>query len=232
MSLLGPLAYMALSIAVVLSSMPFAGALIEGRVTDTQGKPIAAASVWLREVDILQGMEDQGSEPAAKTDAGGHFRLTGLPAGAQVHLRIERAGYAPLAVPGVEAPTREALRLEMKTARGLAGRVLGPDGEPVADAALTQGGVNLSDHMMSRSDRPVLARTDARGVFRIAGLEPGPLDLRIASQDYATQTVHGILIPQDRDLEGFEIVLERGTILEVRVLSPEGTPAAGATVAV
>jgi hypothetical protein len=177
-------------------------------------------------------MEEQGSEPAAKTDASEHFRLIGLPAGAQVHLRIEHAGYAPLAVPGVEAPTRQALQFQMKTARGLAGRVLGPNGEPVADAALTQGGMTFSDPMMSmsRSDRPVLARTDVRGAFRIGGLEPGPLDLRIASMGYATQTVHGIPISQDRDLEGFEIVLERGTLLEVRVLSPEGTPVSNAGV--
>jgi protocatechuate 3,4-dioxygenase beta subunit len=232
MSLLGPLAYMALSIAVVLRSMPPAGALIEGRVTDTQGKPIAAASVWLREADIPLGPEDpeEFGTPAAKTDTGGRFRLTGLTAGAQVHLRIEHAGYAPLEVPGVEAPTREALRLEMKTARGLAGRVLGPDGEPVADATLKKGGFSLSDASLSMSDRPVLGRTDARGAFRIGGLEPGPFDLRITSREYATQRVHGIPIPQDRDLEGFEIVLERGTILEVRVLSTEGTPVLGAVV--
>ena len=160
--LLGPLAYVALSIAVVLSS---AGALIEGRVADSKGVPIAAASIWLRPADFPLEMVDQeeSGEPTARTDAGGRFRITGLPAGTQVHLRIEHAGYASLEVPGVEAPTRETLQLEMKTARGLAGRVLGPDGEPVADAVLKKGGLSLSDASLSMSDRPVLARTDAQG---------------------------------------------------------------------
>jgi hypothetical protein len=209
-----------------------AGALIEGRVTDTRGLPIAAASVWFSEADSAEWLGDLAGrgEPAAKTDTGGRFRLAGLPAGEQVHLRIEHDGYVPLKVPGVGAPTREALQLEMKTARGLAGRVVGPDGEPVAEATLTQGGITLTDPSFSSSDRPVLASTDQQGVFRISGLEPGPADLRVTAQGYATRTVHGIPIPQDHDLDGFEIVLDRGTVLEVRVLSPEGAPVAGAGV--
>jgi hypothetical protein len=215
-----------------MPTVPPAGALIEGRVTDTRGVPIAAASVWFGEAVIMEALGDPArrSEPATKTDAGGRFHLSGLPVGTPVHLRIEHDGYAPLKVPGVEAPTREALRLEMKTARGLAGRVVGLDREPVADATLTQGGITLADPSSSSSDRHVLARTDLQGNFRIAGLEPGPADLRVTAQGYATRTVHGIPIPQDRDLEGFEIVLDRGTVLEVRVLSPEGTPVVGAGV--
>ena len=225
-----PIPWLLACLAIAAALLP-AGALIEGRVTDTRGAPIASASVWISDAGVALGEGEERTEPAAKTDADGRFRLTGLPAGAQVHLRIEHDGHVPLKVPGVEAPTREALHVEMKTARGIAGRVVGTDGEPVADATLRRGGFTPMDSNLSSSARPVLARTDLQGAFRIAGLEPGPADLSVAAQGYATQTVHGIPIPQDRNLEGFEIVLERGTVLEVRVLSPEGTPVAGAIVA-
>ncbi|HSS78768.1 MAG TPA: carboxypeptidase regulatory-like domain-containing protein [Thermoanaerobaculia bacterium] len=227
-----PIPWLLACLAIAAALLP-AGALIEGQVTDMRGVPIEAASIWFGDASIMEVLGDPSirTEPTAKTTADGRFRLIGLPAGARVDLRIEHAGYVPLKVPGVEAPTREALHVEMKTARGLAGRVIGPDREPVADATLTQGGMTLMDPGLSLSRRPVLARTDPQGTFRIAGLEPGPADLRVAAQGYATQTVHGIPIPQDRDLEGFEIVLEHGTVLEVRLLSAEGTPVVGAIVA-
>ncbi len=81
--------------------------------------------------------------------------------------------------------------------------------------------------MMGETD---LGTTDARGLFQVSGLEPGPNDLRVKAEGYATKTVRGLKIPADRDLEGLEVVLGRGAILQIRVLSAEGGPVAGARV--
>ncbi|HEX4960481.1 MAG TPA: carboxypeptidase regulatory-like domain-containing protein [Thermoanaerobaculia bacterium] len=217
-----------------------AGAVLAGRVTDSRGMPIAAASVW-RSLGELSGPEwlpDRHGldEPDGKTAPDGSFRLTGLPLAAPIHLRVEHEGYVPLAVPDVEVPVREPLHLEMKPARSLAGRVVDADGGPVAGAALTRGELNLESGQgslnlgLTLGEGQPSARTDSQGAFRITGLEPGTVDLRVQARGYATRTVHGIPIPQDQDREGLEIVLQRGVLLAVKVLSPEGAPASDSMV--
>jgi hypothetical protein len=148
-----------------------------------------------------------------------------------VQLQIEHEGYIPLKVPGVEAPLQAPLHLEMKTARGLTGRVVGPEGEPVGGATLSRVQESHTGGSAQMSDIE-LGITDARGSFQISGFEPGPNDLRVAAEGYATKTVRGVTIPADRDLEGLEVVLGRGTILQVRVLSADGGPVVNARVRV
>jgi protocatechuate 3,4-dioxygenase beta subunit len=209
-----------------------AATVVEGEVTDTHGTPIAGASVEgdFNSFDPLQWVEDLAApQPGVQTGPEGRFRLIELPRGTPIQLRIEHDGYLPLRVPGVEAPLQAPLHLEMKAARGLSGRVVGPEGEPVADAALSRveeshegGGAMMGEYE--------LGTTDARGAFQVSGLEPGPNDLRVKAEGYATRTMRGIMIPKDRDLEGFEIALGRGAILQVRVLSADGGPVAGARI--
>ncbi|HSS48080.1 MAG TPA: carboxypeptidase-like regulatory domain-containing protein, partial [Thermoanaerobaculia bacterium] len=211
-----------------------AAAVVEGEVTDTHGTPIAGAVVqsYLRSFDPFQWAEDLASPPPeVKTSSEGRFRLADLPRGTPVQFQIEHEGYIPLRVPGVEVPLQAPLHLEMKTARGLTGRVVGPDGEPVGGATLSrvQGSHTGGSAMTSEIE---LGFTDARGSFQVSGFEPGPNDLRVAAEGYATKTVRGVTIPADRDLEGLEVVLGRGTILQVRVLSADGGPVADARVRV
>ncbi|HEV7507768.1 MAG TPA: carboxypeptidase regulatory-like domain-containing protein [Thermoanaerobaculia bacterium] len=209
-----------------------AAVVVEGEVTDAHGTPIAGAIVEsnLSSFDPFQWAEDLASPPPeARTSPEGRFRLTDLPRATPVQLQIEHEGYIPLKVLGVEAPLQEPLHLEMKTARSLSGRVVGPDGEPVGGATIsrveeshTGGGA-----MMSETE---LGLTDAHGSFQVSGFEPGPNDLRVAAEGYATKTVRGVTIPVDRDLQGLEVVLGRGIILQVWVLSADGGPIAGARV--
>jgi outer membrane lipoprotein SlyB len=206
--------------------------LVEGEVTDTSGTPIAGAAVIsdLSAFDDLQWILDESApRPGIATGADGRFRLTELPLGTAVRLRIEHEGFLPLDVPGVKPPLQGPLHLEMKTARGLSGRVVGPAGEPVAGASLSRVEESRNGYNASTSANE-LGITDPAGAFQLSGLAPGPNDLRVTAQGYATRTVRGVNVPQDRDLEGFEIVLGRGAILQVRVLSVEGGPVAGAWV--
>lgn len=204
---------------------------VEGEVTDTHGTPIAGASVEssFSSSDPPQRVEDPASPPPeVRTSLEGRFRLTDLPRDTPFQLQIEHEGYIPLRVPDVKAPLEAPLHLEMKTARGLSGRVVGLDGKPI-------GGTTLSRVEDSPERGPMMGEielgiTDARGGFQISGFEPGPNDLRVKAEGYATKTVRGVMIPTDRDLEGFEIVLGSGAILQVRVLSAEGEPVAGARV--
>ncbi|HEX4960486.1 MAG TPA: carboxypeptidase regulatory-like domain-containing protein [Thermoanaerobaculia bacterium] len=209
-----------------------AGIAIEGEVTDTQGLPIAAASVEtdLRAFDDLEWVVELSlPSPAVQTGPDGRFRIADLPRKVPLQLHIEHEGYVPLDAPGVEAPTREVLHFELKPARSLAGRVVTSDGKPVPDASLTRLDETRTQRSFSRSTTP-LGSTDANGNFRVTGLEPGPADLQVEAEGFATRTVRGVVIPKDRDVEGYEIVLDRGTILAVRVLSSDGAPMAGVRV--
>jgi iron complex outermembrane recepter protein len=60
-----------------------AGGVVTGTVTAQSGEPLASASVTVA-----------GSDRGALTDARGHFRIVGLPAG-EVPLRVQRLGYTP-----------------------------------------------------------------------------------------------------------------------------------------
>jgi len=212
-----------------------AGAEIEGRVTDERDHPVEGAEVIGASpfspvvVDIMDPGEPGQGPPQVKTGPDGTFRLTDLEPGRRVDLAVRHPGYVPANVPGVEVPTKGLLRIELKTAHGLAGRVIGPDGEPVPDASLswlqetrTNGG--------SMSQESSLGTTDGDGGFRVTGLAPGPIDLRVSAKGYVPRLIEGVQIPPDRDLEGFEIRLERGASLEVRVLGPEGDPLPNASV--
>jgi carboxypeptidase family protein len=206
-----------------------AGAAIEGRVTDDRDHPVEGAEVIGASpfspvvIDILEPGEPGQGPLQVKTGPDGTFRLTDLEPGRRTDLAVRHPGYVQANVPGVEVPTKGLLRIELKTAHGLAGRVIGPDGEPVPDASLswlqetrTNGG--------SMSQESSLGTTDGDGGFRVTGLAPGPIDLRVSAKGYVPRLIEGVQIPPDRDLEGFEIRLARGAFLEVRVLGPEGDP--------
>ena len=200
------------------------GTSIAGQVTDARGAPLAEARVFAHsgEYDAFYWMmeEDEELRPDAKTGPDGRFQVVDLPRGAAVRLRVERDGYLPQEVPGVESP-KEDLAVVLKPARGLSGRVVGPDGEPVADAAISWLQETRQAGGMSSSESP-LGRTDEHGVFAVTGLEPGAADLRVQAEGYAARTMRGVPIPADRDASGVEIALARATLLKVRVLFPRG----------
>jgi protocatechuate 3,4-dioxygenase beta subunit len=141
-----------------------------------------------------------------------------------------REGYVNVSVPGVEAPTTEPLRIEMKVARVLSGQVVGPEGEPVAGASVEL----IEERRTGRGGRSLsvqsLGSTDMEGRFRVSGPPPGSIILGIRAEGYAPHRIEGLQIPEDRDLEDVRIALARGSILDVRVLAAEGDPVANISV--
>jgi hypothetical protein len=207
---------------------------IEGRVTDSRGGPIAGAEIEVySEMSGFRGgwMElRENKEVPLQTGLDGSFRAERLEGGRRYNLKVQHAGYAEASLPGVEAPTLEPLRIEMKTARNLSGQVVGPEGEPVAGASLswieevrTGGGSHATMDFLGRT-------TDADGKFRASGLRPGPLTLDIVAKGYSPRRTEGIQIPEDKDLEDLKLVLSRGSVLDVQVLTAEGEPVGDAWV--
>ncbi len=200
-----------------------AGAVIEGRVTDARGGVIEGADI--------DAMPSQLSEMTGEdwlwdiqTGADGKFRLEGLRRGEPYDVTVDRPGYVTTTVPGIEAPTEEPIQIRMKAARSLAGRVVGPAGEPVAGAALSRiEELRFADSMSISGSS--LGSSDTEGRFRVTGLPAGIVSLAVQAEGYETRKIEGLEIPEERDLEGVEITLQHGTVLEVQVLDAAGEPA-------
>jgi protocatechuate 3,4-dioxygenase beta subunit len=209
------------------------GAVIEGRVVDHRGTPIAKAEIDLSCSDFFPWRFSQSAaaEPLA-TGADGRFRVEDLTPGSPCNLSIRHAGFTRARLPGVNAPTREPLRIELATARVLSGRVVGPLGEPVPRAAITLsesseirlGGGGGSSGTRSEGG----GRADAEGRFRIDELAAGPFNLTVSAPGYKQRTLQGIEIPETGG-PALEISLSKGATLTGRVVDSRGEPVAGAT---
>jgi protocatechuate 3,4-dioxygenase beta subunit len=199
------------------------GAAVEGRVTDPAGLPLPEAQVELTPArdQLATGFFDTGSFGAAKTDAEGRFRFEDLRRGARFDLQVDHPGHVPARVRAVEAPTQEPLRIELKTGRTLAGRVRSPEGKPVPQAEIfLQTGPEAGP-------RP-LGAADEEGRFRFAGVQPGTVELTVQAPGYQLSRLQDLRIPEESDVEGLEITLHKGSMLEVQALDSRRRPVAGA----
>jgi protocatechuate 3,4-dioxygenase beta subunit len=195
---------------------------IEGRVTDSQGRPLEGTEVKTHRVPGPLYRRELGrgpvfeTFPSTTTGPDGTFRLGELKAGDALDLYVQHPEYVAAHLPGLKVPTAEPLRIGLRKGRTLSGRVVGPEGEPVAGAVLSP----------SRGSR-LHGKTDPEGVFRVSGVAPGSVDLRVTAKGYRPKVLEGIVIPEERDPESLEITLDRSVAVEVRVLSADGEPLAG-----
>jgi len=206
------------------------GAAIEGRVTDRRGAPIAQAEVRIECPDFFPWnlLPGARNEPLA-TGPDGRFRIEDLTPDSLCSLSIRHAGHTAAQLPGVKAPTREPLRIELATARALSGRIVGPLDEPVPEAVVQvdpredriESGGGLSPDGGGR--------TDAGGRFRLEDLPPGPFDLTIAAPGYGQKTVHAVEVPEAGG-PPLVISLAKGEMLTGTVVDSRGKPVDRATV--
>jgi Carboxypeptidase regulatory-like domain len=202
------------------------GAVIEGRVTDPDGAPVPETEVSLTpEIDPLTDVFVSDVFSGTRTDSEGRFRFEDLPQGARFNLRVERPGFVPAMIPSVEAPTPEPLGVEIELRKGriVAGQVKSPEGKPVPHA-----------QVFLQADPKVglfsQGTTDNDGRFRLLGAQPGVAELTVLAQGYPQAHLVDLRIPEESDVEGLEIALHKGSVMEIQVLDPQRQPVAGALV--
>lgn len=217
-----------------------AGVVLEGQVTDTRGAPLAGAEVRARPsrlplFDPRAPSARPEPDPMARTGPDGTFRFADLTRGETYDLEALHPGHVGARAPGIVAPAPEPVRIELPAARRLSGRVVGPLKEPVRNATVSWweqprprmvGGAMVGMTGGTRAQ----ASSDAEGFFELGGLAPGPVDLQIYAPGYTAKRMAAVPIPEDGDVEGFEIALDWSTALEVRVLNGAGEPVPGAAV--
>jgi len=193
-------------------------ASLYGKVVDASGAPIEGAQV-LREGVV-------GTE----TDRNGSYELCVLPTAALVaELRIVvlADGFGTLAIP-LAAPGRMHQDFALAPEATVVGRVMGPDGSPIAGARVTLELTDPESSVPPERGVSVTALTEGDGRFRIAGLATG--EYRIGAS-----TAHAVALPV-----AVTVAAAESRNIELRALSTgvvrgrvvrQGHPVAGVTIA-
>ncbi|MBL8803083.1 MAG: sigma-70 family RNA polymerase sigma factor [Planctomycetes bacterium] len=185
------------------------GAQLRGRVLDARGAPLASARVGLlpaafelRDPDGLRRNGDDGFElqPDVTSDADGRFVFEGVGAGSWrvwAHAEGLRYGWSELfeSAPPLELELPDLVLTEFEARDRIAGRVLDPRGEPLADVRVHVGYVSSNvEGKRSLTSGPdgrfelivasdavyrfiVLAPDGTLGAAHVDGVQPGTLDL-------------------------------------------------------
>lgn len=188
---------------------------VRGRLVDAAGRPIPEADIAgaapLASAGALEVVRE------TRSDAAGHFELTGLPAGS-VRLAARKRDFGSLAAT-VELPARqEGLDLGtivMPRGASLRVRVRDARGEAISGASV---------HARPEIDAP--ARTDDTGLALLAGATPGSsIELEIRAEGYLPERYRG-RVEVEREVA---VVLREAFLLQGRFLDSDGVPVEGAT---
>ena len=203
------------------------GRTIGGVIRDEQDKPIQGVMVRLGiTTDDYEksGVAMELWDRDFATDADGRWHVDHVPGGiTQMAIRLSHPEFVLYSV-DTEVPLAERTRIENRTSvlvmkRGIVitGTVTGPDGKPVAGAAVTQG-------EQIGFDRPPPVRTDKEGRYRLGSLARGGTVVTVISPGLAPAlrnlNVQGAMEPVD-------FHLEKGHLLRVRVVDKDNHPIPG-----
>jgi protocatechuate 3,4-dioxygenase beta subunit len=213
-------------------------AALAGIVVDAAGRPVAGVAVRARpsgEWDSRHSPRD--ASPRAASGADGRFRFPRLLPRQLYEVSAHPEEHAPARLvartppPGGKAPP---LRLVLAPGQTVVGRVVDPDGKPVAAADVSLRRVQRSPgmgHGLTSGGPGPSAATGADGRFRFHRVETGEYDLQVTRRGFAAGDRGALtVLAQKSDVDLGDVVLEPGVVLEGRVVGPKGVPVAGAEV--
>jgi hypothetical protein len=203
------------------------GPILSGTVTDPEGRPVAARLWAVTDRRLRSGIEEAPPHDI-ETAADGSFAVSGLPRGQAVTLFSCAAGFLPAQV-RVDHPD-EPVRMTLQPAAAIQGRVLGPDGSPLAGAEVWAGRLGVEPSCFSSwHPCPVTpsAATNAEGRFEVAPLYPGWHNLFANAPGLVGGSAERVRAGAGESVSGISIHLRTGVAVTGRVVDPEGAPLAG-----
>ncbi len=203
------------------------GETFAGQVVNIDGIPVAGAFISAVRVPVgtaPTGVDYPGAwgpPISAVADRNGVFRIDGLDEGAHV-FRAWSEGYLPESR-ALSVPEDSGARFEIAAWMSISGRVLFPDGQPVAGATIGATGGTGNEYTEGR--------TDDDGRFFITGLSDGQYAISVSGasgggQEVVATAVRGV----DAGATDVRIDAERGFSISGDVTDADGRPVAGASV--
>jgi protocatechuate 3,4-dioxygenase beta subunit len=215
-----------------------------GRVLDRDGLAVAGAEISLAREETADSWfwrqrfsaEEDGFSFATSSNGDGDFAFAQLPAGRFV-LTARAPGFAPKTVLGLvvaaagDAPgdATDLGSLILDPGVTLNGRVVDPDGAPVAGALLQARAAQGTMFSRQQSEDPsTLSEED--GLFAFADRREGEeVILSVTREGYVERSLPGVRVALGETLE---VVLQPAVAVRGRVLSPDGQAVSGARVEV
>jgi len=207
----------------------FAGGLLQGAVREAEtGRSLVGVSVavrWPRPSEPGYAWTIVSSDPAGRYA----FRLP--PGEAKVSYWPYDVGYeggdpASHTVHIVEGETLSGLDIVLKPYPSISGRVLGPDGKPVAGAQLAP----VSEWYIGPLEVYLRAQSDDEGHFEMSvGRDPREEIVFAVFGRHLGRGLAGIAVMEDPD-EPLEVRLSRGAYAVTDVVDPQGNPLPGTPV--
>ncbi|HEY1683946.1 MAG TPA: carboxypeptidase-like regulatory domain-containing protein [Tepidisphaeraceae bacterium] len=197
------------------------GTSMGGKVVDENGNPVSGATVDL--ISPRQGGGAQGEVHSyfrshAHTNDQGLWSINSAPAEVEmVDYMVQASGFFFDQVyrqgPPVSEYRNRTAVLKITRAATITGTVLGPDGHPIAGAAITAGDQNWGG-IRHRTT------TDSQGQFTLNNLRPGDSSFAVLSKQFAPQIVN-VHTPTTQPAV---VHLSAGTTLRLHVVDSSGKP--------
>ncbi len=203
------------------------GAIIEGQVTDPDGKEIAEAEL-VATLPTNRLNFGSSTDPVAKaaTDDKGRFFLGDLAPEQMLTLSAYKKGYGVTVVNSLRPPTEEPVVIVLQPAGRLVGLVVDRNGSPIEGANISaspQADSMISQMLRGPGQFP-RTRSDEDGRFVLEEVDPAPLQLNVRASSYQTKNITGIEVAPGKERE-IEIVLDSGAVIDGRVVDASGEPA-------
>lgn len=215
---------------------------LTGSVVDTEGKPLAGATIFISTAapkvgaGVLCPSCYADCRKQTTSDAAGQFTIPSLDPELRFKILVVAKEHQPKFVDKVD-PAEKPIKVTLKPRLGgetpdkrLAGRVLDPDGKPVGGAVVNIRGVTRGESTQFGGNKDIdpLAVTDERGEFVINGQTTfEAVGVDIVARGFAK----GIFQSLPTGGKVHELRLVEGASLKGRVLK-DGKPLAGVEIGV